>query len=88
MPLIRMLLRLLILVAGAVLALVLFVFAVLAFAALLLVSLLRGRKPGLQFRMSKNPWAPRRAPAQEDVVDVEAREVKDLGGLPLQPPPR
>jgi len=87
MPLIRLLLRLFIVVAGALLGLVLFLFAVAAFIVLLIVSLLRGRKPNLQFRMNKNPWAQRR-PSAEDVVDVEVREVKDSAPLPLQPPRR
>lgn len=88
MSVIRMLLRLLFVAAGAVLGLVLFLFAVLAFAALLLVSLLRGRGPNLQFRMNKNPWAARRPPAGDDVVDVEVREVRDSAPLPLQRPRR
>ncbi|MFN3304504.1 MAG: hypothetical protein ACK44A_12375 [Roseateles sp.] len=88
MSVIRMLLRLLVVAAGAVLGLVLFLFAVLAFAVLLLVSVLRGRKPNLQFRMNKNPWAARRPPAAKDVVDVEAREVRDSAPLPWQPPRR
>lgn len=87
MPLIRLLLRLFIVVAGALLGLALFLFAVAAFIVLLIVSLLRGRKPNLQFRMNKNPWAQRR-PSAEDVVDVEVREVKDSAPLPLQPPRR
>lgn len=88
MPLIRLLLRLFIVVAGAVLGLVLFLFALIAFVALMVYSVLRGRKPQMQFRpMSRNPWARHSAaPAAEDVVDVEVREVKDPAPLPLQPP--
>jgi hypothetical protein len=86
MPLIRLLLRLLILAVGAVLGLVLFLFALIAFAALLIFSLLRGRKPDMTFRMNRNPWAQRRAPPAGDVVDIEAREVRDPAPLPLRPP--
>ncbi len=66
-----------------------FLFALLAFVAILLVGLLTGRKPSAAFRLNRNPWAPRRAPVPPgDVVDIEAREVKDPAPLPLQPPPR
>lgn len=90
MRLFRFLIRVLILVAGAVIGLGLFLFAVLAFAVILIGSLLTGRKPNVQFRMNKNPWAHRRppAPAADDVVDIEAREIKDAPPLPLQPPPQ
>lgn len=88
MPLFRFLLRILFLIAGAVIGLGLFLIAVLAFVAFLIVSLLTGRKPNLQFRVNKNPWAQRRQPAADDVVDVEAREVQDAAPLPLQPPRR
>jgi Flp pilus assembly protein protease CpaA len=88
MRLIRFVLRAFLLIAGALLGLGFFLFAVLAFAAVLLVSVLTGRKPDVQFRMNRNPWAQRRAPAPDDVVDIEAREVKDAAPLPLQPPPR
>ena len=83
-----LLIRLLILVVGAVIGLGLFLFAVVAFAVIVLGSLLTGRKPNVQFRVNKNPWARRRppAPAADDVVDIEAREVKDPAPLPLQPP--
>ena len=83
MPLFRMLLRLLMIAAGALIGLGLFLIAVLAFLGFLLVSLLTGRRPNLQFRVNKNPWAQRREPAGE-VVDVEAREVSDV--RPLLPP--
>lgn len=86
MRLIRSLIRLLILIAGAVIGLFLFLFAVIAFAVVLLVSLLTGRKPNVQFRMNRNPWARRGAAPAEDVVDIEVREVKDPAPLPLQPP--
>lgn len=91
MRLFHTLVRLLILVIGAVIGLGLFLFAVLAFAVFLIGSLLTGRKPNLQFRVNKNPWAQRRAPAADagDVVDIEAREVADVRAqapLPLQPP--
>lgn len=88
MRLFRTLIRLLILVVGAVIGLAFFLFAVLAFAVILIGSLLTGRKPNLQFRMNQNPWARHRAPARgaSDVVDIEAREVKDPAPLPLQPP--
>lgn len=88
MSLFRSLLRLLLLLVGAVIGLGLFLFAVVAFVVFLLVSLLTGKKPNVRFRMNQNPWAPRRpqAPAAEDVVDIEAREVKDPVPLPLQPP--
>ncbi len=85
MPLFRMLLRLLMIAAGALIGLGLFLIAVLAFLGFLLVSLLTGRKPNLQFRVNKNPWAQRREPAG-DVVDVEAREVRDAAPLPLRAP--
>lgn len=78
MPLFRSLFRLLILIAGALVGLALFLFAVLAFTLFVIVSLLRGKKPSMAFRMNQNPWAQRRAPAAaEDVVDVEVREVKE-----------
>ena len=88
MRLFRTRIRLLILVVGAVIGLAFFLFAVLAFAVILIGSLLTGRKPNLQFRMNQNPWARHRAPARgaNDVVDIEAREVKDQAPLPLQPP--
>ncbi|MEO6276184.1 hypothetical protein [Roseateles sp.] len=89
MRLFRLLFRLLLLVVGAVIGLGLFLFAVLAFVLFLLISVLRGRKPNVQFRMNQNPWAPQRpqAPAAAgDVVDIEAREIKDTAPLPLQPP--
>jgi len=88
MSLLRLLVRWALLIVGAVVGLGLFLFAVLAFVVVLLISLLRGRKPNVQFRMNQNPWAQRRAqPATpDDVVDIEAREVKDPAPLPLQPP--
>jgi predicted lipid-binding transport protein (Tim44 family) len=88
MFLVRLIFRWAVLLVGAVIGLGLFLFAVAAFAVILLLSLLTGRKPNLQFRMNKNPWAPRR-PAQQatgDVVDIEAREVREPAPLPLQPP--
>jgi cell division septation protein DedD len=90
MRLFRTLIRLLILVVGAVIGLAVFLFAVLAFAVILIGSLLTGRKPNVQFRMNQNPWARHRAPARDagDVVDIEAREVRDPAPLPLQPPRR
>jgi hypothetical protein len=60
----------------------------LAFVLFLVVRLLTGRKPNLQFRVNKNPWAGRREPSGE-VVDVEAREVPEAGTpapLPLRAP--
>lgn len=91
MQLFRFLFRILIVITGAVIGLALFLLAVFTFAVVLLVSLLRGRKPDVQFRMNRNPWAQRRhesAPA--DVVDIEAREVREPEPLPLPPlqPPR
>lgn len=88
MPLFRLLFRCVLLIVGAVIGLGLFLFAVLAFMVVVLISLLRGRKPTMQFRMNQNPWAPRRpqAPESGDVVDIEVREVKDPAPLPLQPP--
>lgn len=91
MSLVRFLIRMLLLVAGAVVGLGLFLLAVIAFVGFLLVSLLTGRKPNLQFRVNKNPWAQHRPPAADDVVDIEAREVKDGPPPPLQslqPPQR
>ena len=88
MRLFSSLLRLLMVLVGAVVGLGLFLLAVIAFVGFLLVSLLTGRKPNLQFRVNKNPWAQHRPPAAEDVVDIEAREVKDGPSLPLQPPQR
>lgn len=88
MKLFRSLIRLLAVIAGAVVGLGLFLIAVLAFVGFLLVRLLTGRKPNLQFRVNKNPWAGRREPAGE-VVDVEAREVREPGTptpLPLRAP--
>lgn len=89
MGLIRFLIRLCILVAGAFIGVVLFFFAVLAFVTFLLFSVLTGKKPNLQFRVNKNPWAHRRPPSAEvgEVVDIEAREVKEAP-LPLQQPER
>ena len=88
MSLLRLLLRWAVLIVGAVIGLGFFLFAVVAFLAILLVSLLTGRKPNVQFRMNQNPRAQRRARAAApgDVVDIEAREVKDPAPLPLQPP--
>jgi hypothetical protein len=88
MRLLSSLIRVLIIAAGAVVGLGLFLLAVLAFVGFLLASLLTGRKPNLQFRVNKNPWAQHRPPAAEDVVDIEAREIKDAPPLPLQPPPQ
>lgn len=85
MRLFRSLLRLLMLAAGALIGLGLFLLAVLAFVAFLLVSLVTGRRPNLQFRVNKNPWAGRKQPAGE-VVDVEAREVPQGSPLPLRAP--
>ncbi len=85
MRLFRPLLRILFLIAGAVIGLGLFLIAVLAFVAFLLVRLLTGRKPNLGFRVNKNPWAGQRPPSG-DVVDVEAREVEDAAPLPLRAP--
>jgi uncharacterized membrane protein YhiD involved in acid resistance len=88
MPLLRSLFRLFILAVGAVIGLGLFLLAVVVFVVVLLGSLLTGRKPNLQFRVNKNPWAQRRAPSAsaDEVVDSEAREVRDSAPLPLQPP--
>ncbi|MCE4556633.1 hypothetical protein [Pelomonas cellulosilytica] len=88
MGLIRFLLRVVILIAGALLGLGLFLFAIVTFMVLVVASLLTGRKPNLQFRMNRNPWAQRRPPsaAAEDVVDIEVREVKDPAPLPLESP--
>ncbi|MCE4540271.1 hypothetical protein LXT12_23755 [Pelomonas sp. P7] len=83
MNLVRVVVRLLFVIAGAVVGLALFLFAVLAFVAFLIVSLLTGRKPDLRFRVNQNPWAPRRQQAAEDVVDIEAREV-DEPSRPVQ----
>ena len=85
MSLFRPLLRLLLLIAGALIGLGLFLIAVLGFVVFLVVSLLTGRKPNLQFRVNKNPWAQRRQPVG-DVVDVKAREVHDAAPLPLRAP--
>jgi hypothetical protein len=88
MPLFRLLFRCAILILGAVIGLGLFLLAAMAFVVFLLVSLLTGRKPNLQFRMNRNSWAQQRPQprAAGDVVDIEAREVKDAAPLPLQPP--
>ncbi|MFT7723682.1 MAG: hypothetical protein QM788_12785 [Roseateles sp.] len=85
MALLRLLLRVVILLAGAAIGLALFLFAVIAFVGLLLYGLVTGRKPAVQFRMNRNPWAPRRPPADEtgEVVDIEVREVPDAPPLPL-----
>ena len=88
MRLFRFLIRVLILIAGAVIGLGLFLFALLAFTVILVVSLVTGRKPKLQFRVNQNPWArrrPRNAQAA-DVVDIEAREISDPAPRPLPPP--
>lgn len=93
MKLLRALIRLLLILAGALVGLGLFVMALLAFAAFLLIRLVTGRQPDLQFRVNRNPWAGRQ-PAAGDVVDVQAREVSDApdtGGhraLPLHNPDR
>lgn len=84
MKLFRSLVRLLAVIAGAIVGLGFFLVAVLAFVVFLLVRLLTGRKPDLQFRVNKNPWAGRREPAGE-VVDVEAREVRDPSDAPPLP---
>lgn len=83
-----LLLRLFILIVGAVIGVGLFLFAVVAFIVILIGSLLMGRRPVMQFRMNRNPWARHRAPASsaDDIVDIEAREVRDPEPLPLQPP--
>jgi hypothetical protein len=89
MSLLRLLLRWVVLAVGAIVGVGFFLFAVLAFVVILLISRLTGRKPSAAFRMNRNPWAPRRASAPADagdVVDIEAREVKDPAPLPLQPP--
>ncbi len=89
MSLFRLLFRWFLLLVGAVIGLGFFLFAVLAFVLILLASLLTGRKPNLQFRVNQNPWARRRPASQAeagDVVDIEAREVKEPAPLPLQPP--
>ncbi|KQY81638.1 MULTISPECIES: hypothetical protein [Roseateles] len=91
MRLFRTLVRLLILISGAVIGLVFFLLAVVAFAVILIGSLLTGRKPDLQFRMNQNPWARHRPAAHgaDDVVDIEVREVAEVtdpARLPLQPP--
>jgi hypothetical protein len=88
MRLLSSLIRVLIIAAGAVIGLGLFLLAVIAFVGFLLFSLLTGRKPNLQFRVNRNPWAQRRPPAAEEVVDIEAREVRDGPSLPLPPPQR
>lgn len=92
MQLFRSLIRLVMVVFGAIVGLALFLMAVFAFVAFMLVRLLIGRKPDLHFRVNKNPWAGRKPPAGNDVVDVEAREVHEGQGgrgaapLPLQAP--
>lgn len=89
MPAMRLfcfLLRLLMLVVGALIGLGLFLIAVLGFVTFLLVSLLTGRKPNLSFRVNKNPWAGHKPPSG-DVVDIEAREVQDAAPLPLSARP-
>lgn len=88
MSLVRALIRLLILVTGALIGVGLFLFAVVAFVVVLIFSLLTGKRPNLQFRANANPWARRDASTGDDVVDIEAREVKDSPPLPLQPPQR
>ena len=85
MRLFRSLLRLLMLLVGALIGLGLFLVAVLGFVTFLLVRLLTGRKPNLSFRVNKNPWAGHRPPSG-DVVDIEAREVKDAVPLSLRSP--
>ena len=84
MGLIRFLIRLFILLAGAVLGVVLFFFAVIAFVTFLLFSLLTGKKPNLQFRVNKNPWAHRRPPSAEvGGVCVESRRGSILSATEL-----
>ena len=85
MPLLRSLIRLLMVLAGAVIGLGLFLLAVLAFVVFLFVQLLTGRKPDLRFRVNRNPWAAHRPPAGE-VVDVEAREVREAAPPSLRAP--
>ncbi|RTL46354.1 MAG: hypothetical protein EKK53_04315 [Burkholderiales bacterium] len=88
MKLFRSLIRLLAIIAGAIVGLGLFLVAVLAFVLFIVVRLLTGRKPDFQFRVNKNPWAGRKPPAG-DVVDVEAREVREAAEvtpLPLRTP--
>jgi hypothetical protein len=94
MRLFRLLFRLLMLLVGAFIGLGLFFVAVVCFLVFLLISLLRGRKPNLHFRVNPNPWAGRRPPAgapSGDVVDIEVREVPDVADrrepAPLPPPP-
>ena len=57
MKLFRSLVRLLAVIAGAIVGLGLFLVAVLAFVVFLLVRLLTGRKPDLQFRVNPGPAA-------------------------------
>jgi hypothetical protein len=70
MKLFRSLIRLLAVIAGAIVGLGLFLIAVLAFLLFIVVRLLTGRKPDFQFRVNKNPWEaevtplPLRAPEQ------------------------
>ncbi|PTT80747.1 hypothetical protein DBR42_19110 [Pelomonas sp. HMWF004] len=90
MRLFRTLIRLLMVVAGAFLGLALFLFGLLTFVVILVFSLVTGRKPGLQFRMNPRPWARHRPPrGDDDVVDIEVREVPEAAPLPLaKPDPR
>lgn len=92
MRLFSFLLRVAMLLVGALIGLGLFVIAVVGFLAFIVYRLITGRKPDLQFRVNKNPWAGRREPspaASADVVDIEAREVPDVPQRsPTLPPPR
>lgn len=91
MNFVRTLIRLATLLVAALVGLGLFLMSLCVLAALLLVSLLTGRKPDLRVVRRPQPWG--RRPPAGDVVDVQAREVTDELANPapapapsLQPP--
>lgn len=75
MSLVRALTRAVLLVAGALIGLGLFVFSLVVLLILLIIGLFTGRRPDLRMVRRPQPWG-RRAPPGE-VVDVEVREVPE-----------
>jgi hypothetical protein len=88
--LLRTVLKLVLLAAGAVVALVLLCVGLVTLVVVLLKALLTGRKPAwvttfVRFRQAQQqftqrPWAAR--PTPDDVVDVQANEVRNDAALP------
>ncbi|TXI18190.1 MAG: hypothetical protein E6Q67_12145 [Roseateles sp.] len=85
MNLVRALTRVALLVVGALIGLGLFVLSVIVLLVLLVVGLFTGRKPDFSRVRRPQPWG-RHAP-QGEVVDIEAREVRDDTPGPASAPP-